>query len=121
MKILDPGHKYALMNLDGPPTEQTLTFVKREGDGYPGNIGHHAGTNLQEVIRACMDRIVYLDNQIHCDANDIAIVALRNALWCLEVRAAQRHVRNLDPFLAHRIELEPVCSQCGHVGCAESC
>jgi len=38
MQELDRGHKYALRHLDGNEVE-TLTFVKREGDGYPGNIG----------------------------------------------------------------------------------
>ena len=62
MKVIDPGHKYELAHLDGNGHE-VLTFVKREGDGYPGNIDHHAGTNLQEVFRAALDRVKYLDNQ----------------------------------------------------------
>jgi hypothetical protein len=115
MKVLDPGHKYELDRLDGFGKE-ILTFVKREGALYPGNVGHYEGTNLQEVIRALIDRIKYLDGQIHDDMNSIAVSALRNALFCLESRAAARHGRKLS-FL-DPIELAAVCELCGHIGCS---
>jgi hypothetical protein len=51
VRTLDPGHRYALANLDGDG-EDMLTFVKREGMLYPGNVGSHAGTTMQEVLRA---------------------------------------------------------------------
>lgn len=60
MKVIDPGHVYELAHLDGQHVER-LVFVKREGDGYPGNFGHHEGTNLQEVLRALIDRVEYLN------------------------------------------------------------
>jgi len=120
MRVLDPGHQYALTHLDGN-LEELLTFVKREGPGYPGNVGSHPGTNLQEVIRACMDRIRYLDGQIHDVANTEALQSLRNALWALEMRAAYRHGRILPFNLYGKIEIEPTCHKCGHVGCESSC
>jgi len=130
MKIIDPGHIYELSWLDGrPPIEHynsdwnllndTLVFVKREGESYPGNFGHHAGTNLQEVLRACIDRVKYLDKQIHDDMNSIVIHNLREAIFCLESRAATRHKRKLsfiDP-----VENNPVCYKCGHIGCIGEC
>jgi hypothetical protein len=44
MRIIDPGHDYILSVYDGEG-EQRLTFMKREGPGFPGNIGHYPGTN----------------------------------------------------------------------------
>lgn len=63
MQELDPGHVYALDKQDGSGTE-TLTFVKREGAKYPGNISHHAGTNLQEVLRALLARFNFSTSKL---------------------------------------------------------
>ena len=114
MKILDPGHLYKLNYLDDTNTQE-LRFVKREGDGYPGNIGHYPGTNIQEVLRVLIDRTKYLDNQIPNYENQGVIQCLRRALWCLEVRAARRHKRKFKG--SKEIELQPFCSKCGHIGC----
>lgn len=119
MKVLDPGHVYELGHLDGPGTS-ILTFVKREGDGYPGNVGHHEGANLQEVLRALIDRVHYLDDQIHDTTNDDVVANLRVALWFLETRAAIRHGRTLSVPIAF-IEQQPTCAKCGHIGCGGGC
>lgn len=121
MIICDPGHVYDLFCLDAPNLDyvHTLTFVKREGEKYPGNIGHHPGTNIQEVLRALINRVEYLDNQIHDDLNKIVIEKLREAMYALELRAAIRHNRKLsfkDP-----IELVSICYKCGHIGCNGEC
>lgn len=132
MKILDPGHAYALDWLDGkPPLEDNslddwdfitnvLVFVKREGEGFPGNEGHHAGTNIQEVLRALIDRVKYLDNQILDWRNEHIIAHLRDAIYLLEQRAADRHNRNLS-CRTDIIETYPTCSKCGHIGCSGEC
>src|SRR4051812_14687800 len=70
MTVLDPGHTYALGILDGDDA-MILCFVKREGERYPGNVGVQCGTTLQEVLRACLDRIDYLDRQHSCEENGI--------------------------------------------------
>jgi len=122
MKVLDPGHHYELASLDEaqPPNgvllPNRLFFVKREGPGYPGNIGHHAGTNLQEVLRVLIDRVQYLDWQIPDPANQAVIKNLRECILQLELRAAERHGRVL-PDTRLDIEREPVCNVCGHIGC----
>jgi hypothetical protein len=114
MKILDAGHKFELDHLDGYG-KQVLTFVKREGEGFPGNIGSYEGTNIQEVIRSLISRVHYLDNQIPDENNQYVIAHLRMALRRLEVRAANRHKRPHPAFLPN-IEDMPVCSKCGHLG-----
>lgn len=122
MRITDPGHVYVLDDLDGqtPYDENVLVFVKREGEGYPGNTGHYPGTNLQDVLRVCINRINYLDNQIHDPLNQVCKDHLRLALFALESRAAQRHGRTLV-IKGLKIEEEPVCSSCGHIGCEGNC
>jgi hypothetical protein len=136
MKIIDPGHVYELDWLDGEPEtayfgdpEDTetpehpanrLIFIKREGPGYPGNVGSHPGTNIQEVLRVLIDRLKYLNNQIPDNHNSLALSDLREALWFLEHRAAERHGRFLKVW-PWEIELEPTCRKCGHIGCDGTC
>ncbi len=119
MRIIDPGHQYALRHLDGD-SEEIVTFVKREGPGYPGNAGHHPGTNIQEVLRMCIDRLKYLDNQIEDAANTLVIDNLRTALCILDHRAARRHGRTWT-IPTGAVELLPVCVICGHIDCFETC
>lgn len=118
MKVLDPGHRYELEHLDGKKSS-TLSFVKREGEKYPGNVGHHEGTNMQEVIRALIDRIKYVNKQIPDESNLVVLDSLRTCIRQLESRAAKRHNR-VDPWLyadSLQPEIATVCCVCGHVGC----
>ena len=102
MKVIDPGHVYQLDWLDVDPNAHLdastahalggwdgtdLVFVKREGPGYPGNVGRHPGTNMQEVLRALIDRVKYLDNQIPDVRNGRILDHLRLAICWVEQRA----------------------------------
>lgn len=130
MKVIDPGHIYELDWLDVEPGLSSeavegigcniLTFVKREGPKYPGNVGHYPGTQMQEVLRALIDRVKYVNKQIPTQENDFVLQNLRNAMWWLERRAAWRHNR---PFIVPLtdIEWQPTCSKCGHIGCEGEC
>ena len=119
MTVLDPGHRYELHHFDGSAIE-VLQFVKREGPGYPGNCGHYEGTNIQEVLRALIERLQYLDKQIHHRCNDVSIYNLRNVIRLLEIRAAERHGRPV-PMFTYDIETMPTCVGCGHIGCSGEC
>lgn len=122
MKIIDPGHAYELDILDGDRRfPETLIFVKREGENYPGNVGHHPGTNLQEVLRVLIDRVKYLDTQIANRRNQTVLYCLRSSIFELEMRAAERHNRVLPLFNMDRIEEMPTCEFCGHISCEGSC
>lgn len=117
MECVDPGHEYLLDEYDGYHERgMRLIFVKREGEGYPLNVGHHPGTNCQEVLRALIERVKYLQKQIRCDENAVILRKLRDALWQFEIRAAQRHGRTL-PEMSGGIETLPTCKGCGHIGC----
>lgn len=134
MNVIDPGHVYELDWLDVEPGltaeaiegsgARLLTFVKREGERYPGNVGHHAGTNMQEVLRALIHRTKYVDAQQPDGRNNLVVRHLRGALLWLEDRAAVKHGRTLDPVtwnVDREIESDPTCSVCGHVGHEGGC
>lgn len=124
MEVIEPGHEY-------DPTSfgrQSIRFMKRVGDGYPGNEPpRHGGTNCQELLRVLIDRVKYLDDQDHDSHNDMILRALRNGLFWFEKRAAERrgeafdfHSRLInwgkDAYL-QRIENAPACPTCGHLLC----
>jgi hypothetical protein len=119
MIVLDDGHKYELATLDGGFPQQ-LTFVKRhsveEPDKFPGNFNSYPGTTLQNVIRALLNRMRYLNGQVWSFENTFILCFLKVSLWLLEFRAARRHgkfyLRGLD-----FAENEPMCVKCGHTFC----
>lgn len=119
MRVLDAGHRYALRHLDGDG-EEILQFVKREGEGYPGNVGTCEGTTMQEVLRALIDRSKYVNSQIPCEETEQAIEHLRNAIGWFECRAARRHGRVWERPEG-LIEEAPTCGKCGHIGCEGKC
>lgn len=121
MRIIDPGHHYELDVFDGDATgyRSMLRFMKRVGDGYPYNHPPtYPGTNCQEVIRALIDRVKYLHRQIPHPQNGAILDGLRVALMAFELRAAERHGREL--LITRTIEFEPSCKQCGHIDCGHN-
>lgn len=119
MEVIDPGHKFLVESYDGGEP-QVLVFVKREGTGYPFNIGHHPGTNCQEVIRALIERVKYLQRQAACDENERIIQLLRESLMLFEDRAAQKRGQRVLRLANKDFELLPACRTCGHVACDDN-
>ena len=119
MKVLDPGHKYELLNFDGGEPV-ILTFVKRNNppEKYPGNVNAYPGTQIQEVLRALIERGLYLEGQIPCPETRVVIENCRDSIWLLENRHAKRNGGHLDYHLSRDfIEDVPICHQCGHISC----
>lgn len=117
MKVIDPGHHYLLEPVGGKGEPQHLIFVKREGRNYPGNVGENDGVLTQEVLRACLHRANYMNDQASCAETDIIISSIRTAIMAFEVRAARcRETNILLPHLAE-IDAAPICPICGHVQC----
>lgn len=122
MKVVEPGHIYQLRLLDESPSRinphDTLRFVKRVGEKYPGNeYPRHPGTICQEVLRALIDRAEYLNKQIPCAKTEAAIGNLRSALLLFEIRAARVHNRTLGFSCLKEFEEAIPCNHCLHVGC----
>lgn len=122
MRVIDPGHVYAVRHLDDPEPKAAseIVFVKRKGKKYPGNKNAFPGTTLQEVLRAGADRMRYVDNQTPSLYTQDALCHVRLAILALEVRAAKRHERPF-PSSVDEAEFGDVCSKCGHVGCTGQC
>jgi hypothetical protein len=122
VKIIDPGHRYELSSLDGD-YRQELTFVKRcdrlNPGKYPGNTDSYPGTTIQEVLRALIDRLNYVHNQIPCLENQFIVSMLRQCLYLLEVRAKRRKGKVLEPPETEPIESLETCTSCGHVVCSD--
>ena len=121
MIVVDPGHGYLFKTFDSTvePQHESLEFVKREGPEYPGNVGHHPGTNMQEVLRGLIHRTFYVHGQKPSRYNTEAIVGMRAAIRAFEMRAAKKHGRVL--FTIPDIENMAFCFVCGHIGCKGDC
>lgn len=134
MKVEERGHEYWLQNFDSDPSlkgtewegydeQEFIRFVKREGDKYPGNVGTHPGTLLQELYRVAIDRLQFLQEQEPCAENIQLIDLARESIWLLEQRNARRKGRVLrrafDGAVRMDIENEPFCQKCGHIRCEE--
>jgi hypothetical protein len=97
-----------------------LRFVKRVDPDrpwrFPGNTNAHSGTTMQSVIRALLERLKYLQNQVWALENVPIIFALRCSLWLLEFRAARRHHRCYWHGFTFA-ETSQLCPRCGHTTC----
>jgi hypothetical protein len=88
MKILDPGHIYELRQL-GDENTQIIKFIKRSGGAVKYD-KEWPGMQTQEVLRALIDRTIYLYNILECRETEEALKHLRAALYWYEVRALRR-------------------------------
>lgn len=86
MRIVDPGHIYALDSLDGD-FQQVVRFVKR----FRGDL-NHSGTVNQELLRVLIDRIQFLDTEKPWPLNGEILYHLRMALVLHEARTLIRKV-----------------------------
>lgn len=121
MRVFDPGHTYFLDVLDGRSrADSALQFVKRIGAQYPGNEPPaYAGTTMQEVLRALIDRAGYVNRQIPCVETEAAIGHLKGALLLLEIRAKRVNGKCLDAADLGEIIDGATCRSCGHVKCTQ--
>lgn len=124
MKTVIPGHLYKLDQYDtGNPVmvfneDGDLRFMGRVGEMYPGNEVAFSGTNLQEVLRACIDRLVYLQKQKPHRCNLAALTMLRASIFVLEERAAEQKGRVVNACIdVSEIEKISTCLTCGHIDC----
>ena len=117
MKILDRGHEYELEGVGHGNETQRVVFVKNEGEKYPGNVGFHGGVLTQELLRICIDRTKYLNDQGSCMETELALSAMRQALAWYEVRAARCRGTYIEGTHADSLDVAETCGICGHVQC----
>lgn len=91
MKVLTLGCKYLLSNIksdDGDKDINTLKFYNEKGVDRDDIVG----TSNQEVLRALIDRVKYLNNELPHSFNKEIIYHLRKALALHEARHLTRMV-----------------------------
>lgn len=128
MEIVEFGHKYLLPHLESEGHE-TLTFIRRTSEAIDYGDAEHPGTNTQEVIRALIDRTLYLNEVLPAVETLDAVYYLRMALFCYEARAYRRKQEGINkgsevndyverykdiPFNEQDIELKPT-GKDGHI------
>ncbi|MCA1571174.1 MAG: hypothetical protein LC798_12825 [Chloroflexi bacterium] len=94
MKILEPGHVYAVENVDGPGKQEIRFVRRRDGKGEPLPEST-PGVLTQELLRVCIDRTLYLYAEAPCDEDTEIIEKLRDCLVLYESRAARRAIERL--------------------------
>ncbi len=102
VRVVEPGHVYELAHL-GSGGVETLTFCRRNSAAIT-HAGEHPGTNTQEVIRALVDRTVFLNHVLPCAETEDAVEYLRMALGCYEARALRRKRQALNKEAGHHAE-----------------
>lgn len=113
MKVIDPGHKYEVENIDGSG-KQVIQFVKRRGwdaELLPES-ERIEGIQTQELLRVVIDRTLYLHAEQPWNENVKIVHHLRDALRLYESRAARRHIEKLS-----MPERAVACKSCGHFLC----
>jgi hypothetical protein len=93
MKVHDPGHIYECEQLGGGT--QMLTFVKRSSDAVTYK-EEWPGMQTQEVLRALIDRTIFLNDILPCSETEEALKHLRCALYWYEVRAYRRKQQKVN-------------------------
>lgn len=113
MRVIDPGHIYALQNVGGDD-EQIVRFVRRRdelGEKLDGS-RRTPGALTQELLRVAIDRTLYLYAEAPCDEDTRIIEHLRVALTLFESRASRRVLERLA-----KPEQASACGICGHILC----
>lgn len=93
MRVLDPGHSYALKDNKALTESCMMVFFKDPDINKNG----YSGTTNQEVLRVLIDRVQFLENQKHSEMNKEIIYHLRMALVLHEERHLERLVEKEFP------------------------
>lgn len=92
--VITPGHTYSLDQLDGEGRHH-LQFVQRHP--HPPK----QGTTNQEVCRALIDRVKFLNAEVPWEGNAQIIYHLRMVIALHEARAMFRHIEKHDYEIEH--------------------
>lgn len=96
--VITPGHSYRLFNYESDQGEQVVNFIQK-APVAPGSTEMEvvqAGTTNEAVIAMLIDRLTFLNAQMHSAYNDEAITALNQALYALGKRTMERIDRDVE-------------------------
>lgn len=88
MQVTRPGHEYLLERDNG---STVLHFVEGPADARISD-----GTTTEEVLKALIHRLTFLDGKFPSPYNSEAIAGLNVALVALEKRTADRVERGVE-------------------------
>lgn len=94
MKVLYPGHRYALDLIDAPGTVELQYLQRPPHEPKPGVL-------YQEVLRTIIDRVQVLDAELPWWGNEEIIQCARRMILLGEIRAMERDLQkgSLKPEL----------------------
>lgn len=114
-KVLTPGHRYELENFEDKDAsgqviqfieKKTVTQMRLDGQMPPDNllggdmldelVTINDGTTNEEVIKALIDRLLYLDSKFPCIENTQTIINLKQALFWQNERTRGRQARGVE-------------------------
>ena len=96
MKVIVPGHRYELENLDGSPPQQ-VQFIQKELVAEECALRTVAdGTTNEELLKVLIDRMQCLQAKAPCRENSIVLTNLEESLMWLEKRTADRVARGVE-------------------------
>ena len=93
MRIVDEGYEYGLDSLEG--TEQQALRFKKTKEVGGELITLHDGTSNEEVIKALINRLHFLNEWMYDSFNSEALIHLENALAALHARQGDRKARGV--------------------------
>lgn len=106
MRVITPGHKYALNNFENPTVEgHVIQFIEKlplpapatSPIGTPSTfVTVNDGTTNEEVLTMMIDRLDSLYAKLPSVHTDIARNCCRSALQALELRTAERKARGVE-------------------------
>jgi hypothetical protein len=98
MKVITPGHKYAVFNMHDPDKYQFLQFIHKEPDpANPSQLRLVAdGTTNEEVMAVLIDRLESLNAKMPCVENQVALANIRGALTVLNARTKKRQQQGIE-------------------------
>lgn len=98
MKVLNPGHLYALADSEkGEAPSQTLQFVEKVPARETNTVLKikKRGTTNEEVLRVLIDRMNFLQDKMPCEANEEVIKLLTQCSDLLYKRTLNRQSRGV--------------------------
>ena len=97
MKVLTPGHRYALAAFEGGQEQQIQFIEKVFAPGQTNLTTLNDGTTNEEVLIMLIDRLTFLNTErMPGRENSIAITKLEEALLWLNKRTADRIERGVE-------------------------
>ena len=101
MRILRPGHRYALDTCEPTPIggqTQVIQFIEKE-QVCKGAVELRTvfnGTTNEDVLRVLIDRMNFLQEKVPCRENALVITKLEESLMWLDKRTSDRIARKVE-------------------------